>query len=68
MKTTGTSLVHPDHLPQVIEHIQKRFTQSGEDPGIEYRKVRKDGSVHWINQRVRLDNHSRGTQATGRMP
>ncbi len=51
----ATLVIHPEDRERVIAYLTERFTSPEEKTGIEYRKVRKDGSVLWINQRVSLD-------------
>jgi len=52
----GTEIItHPDDVALVSAYIQKQFTRPGRDSGIEYRKIRKDGSVFWVHLRASLD-------------
>lgn len=51
----ATLVIHPEDQERVIAYITERFSDPSEINGIEYRKVRKDGSVLWVHQRVSLD-------------
>ncbi len=51
----ATMVIHPEDRERVIAYITERFTSPTDSSGIEYRKVRKDGSVLWIHQLVSLD-------------
>ncbi len=51
----ATLVIHPEDRERVVAYITERFTDPAETAGIEYRKVRKDGSILWVNQRVSLD-------------
>ena len=52
---SAARVIHPEDLPAVLEHIKKQFSNPGPDQGIEYRKIRKDGSLLWVHQRASLD-------------
>jgi len=52
---SAKKLTHPDDAPLVSAYIEKQFTRPGRDSGIEYRKIRKDGSVFWVHLRASLD-------------
>lgn len=54
----ATKIIHPEDRDRVIAHIGKVFLSGKDDEGIEYRKVRKDGSNLWVHQRVRLDENT----------
>ncbi len=47
--------IHAEDVAFVVAHIEKQFDNPGHDPGIEYRKIRKDGSVFWVHLRASLD-------------
>ncbi|MFQ5644995.1 MAG: EAL domain-containing protein [Thiogranum sp.] len=51
----AATVIHPDDLPLVLEHMERQFNRQGPDHGIEYRKIRKDGSLLWVHQRASLD-------------
>ncbi len=48
-------LVHPEDQQVVFEYIENQFASIDVKRSIEYRKVRKDGSVLWVHQRVSLE-------------
>ena len=48
-------IIHPEDQQCVIAHITELFTSEKDDESIEYRKVRKDGSVLWVHQCAKLD-------------
>ncbi|VAW79729.1 diguanylate cyclase/phosphodiesterase (GGDEF & EAL domains) with PAS/PAC sensor(s) [hydrothermal vent metagenome] len=48
-------VIHPDDLERVIDYITRQFSDPTDDNGIEYRKIRKDGSELWVHQRVSPD-------------
>jgi len=52
----ATMVIHPEDQERVLAYITERFSDPAESNGIEYRKIRKDGSVLWIHQRVSLDH------------
>ncbi len=52
---SAARVIHPEDLPAVLVHIKKQFSSPGPDQGIEYRKIRKDGSQLWVHQRASLD-------------
>jgi diguanylate cyclase (GGDEF)-like protein/PAS domain S-box-containing protein len=51
----ATTVIHPEDRERVIAYITERFTDPADSNGIEYRKIRKDGSILWVHQRVSLD-------------
>ncbi len=51
----ASMVIHPEDLERVFAYITARFTDPADGNGIEYRKVRKDGSVLWVHQRVSPD-------------
>ena len=52
---SAAKVIHPEDQQAVFEYVGKYFTNPTEDNGTEYRKVRKDGSVFWVHQCVRLE-------------
>jgi PAS domain S-box-containing protein len=52
---SAASVIHPEDLPVVLAHIKEQFSNPEPDPGIEYRKIRKNGSLLWVHQRTSLD-------------
>ena len=51
-------LVHPEDKELVAKHIKEVFLTGNDTVNIEYRKVRKDGSVIWIHECVKLDEEA----------
>ncbi|MEA3149294.1 MAG: hypothetical protein QOD56_233, partial [Gammaproteobacteria bacterium] len=51
--------VHPEDLDRMNRALQQAL-QSGADYVIEYRNLRPDGSVHWIDVRARALRNNRG--------
>ena len=49
---SALSIVHPDDRSKVQGYLMKQFDHFTEDDDIEYRKIRKDGSVLWVHQRI----------------
>ncbi len=45
-------LIHPEDQAAVFAYSDKKFNDPMSDSGIEYRCVRKDGSIFWVHQRV----------------
>ena len=52
---SATLLIHPEDQARVLRHVTMRLRDAAPDGGIEYRKLRKDGSVLWVHQRANLD-------------
>lgn len=48
-------LIHPEDQQVVFDYVKQAFQDGNLDDGIEYRKIRKDGGVFWVHQRVRLE-------------
>jgi diguanylate cyclase (GGDEF)-like protein/PAS domain S-box-containing protein len=55
IRESAAKVIHPEDQQAVFAYIEKQFRNFTPDPGIEYRKVRKDGTVLWVHQRVTLD-------------
>jgi PAS domain S-box-containing protein len=51
--------VHPDDLPRMSETLRSTL-DDGQDYVIEYRNVRPDGTVHWIDVRARALRNAAG--------
>ncbi|HRF65410.1 MAG TPA: PAS domain S-box protein [Ignavibacteria bacterium] len=47
-------VVHPDDRELVIERISEIFSKKLESAKLEFRKLRKDGTVIWVNESTRL--------------
>lgn len=45
-------IVHPEDQAAVFAYSEKKFKDPLLDNGIEYRCIRKDGSIFWVHQRV----------------
>ncbi len=52
---SASKVIHPEDQQMVFAHIRKQFVDPNPDQGIEYRKIRKDGSIFWVHQRVTLE-------------
>lgn len=52
---SAAKVIHPEDQQAVFEYVGNYFKNPSEDGGTEYRKVRKDGSVFWVHQSVRLE-------------
>jgi len=55
---SAEKLTHPDDVAMVSAYLEKKFSRPERDAGIEYRKIRKDGSVFWVHQRASLDTQA----------
>lgn len=47
-------LVHPDDQKTVMSYLDTQFEGSGVADALEYRKIRKDGTTLWVQQRVSI--------------
>lgn len=52
---SAAKVIHPEDQRAVFDYVGRFFHKPSEDNGIEYRKVRKDGSVFWVHQCVSLE-------------
>lgn len=52
---SASKVIHPEDQRAVFTYIENQFADPYPDQGIEYRKIRKDGSTFWVHQRVTLD-------------
>jgi diguanylate cyclase (GGDEF)-like protein/PAS domain S-box-containing protein len=52
---SAAKVIHPEDQGAVFEYVGKFIQNPSENEGIEYRKIRKDGSVFWVHQRVSLE-------------
>jgi len=48
-------VIHPEDQRGVFAYIEKQLGGAGEGHGIDYREIRKDGSIFWVHQRVSLE-------------
>jgi diguanylate cyclase (GGDEF)-like protein/PAS domain S-box-containing protein len=53
-------VIHPEDQRAVFACVEKLFTDPEGKFDIEYRKIRKDGSVFWVQQRASLEPDSDG--------
>jgi len=56
---SAMKLIHPEDQAKVAEYISRQFSCFDPDNALEYRKLRKDGSVFWVHQRIRQDPDER---------
>lgn len=49
--------IHPEDQKLFFSYIKQQFNNPGPDEGIEYRQIRKDGSIFWVHQRVGLETN-----------
>ena len=59
---SATLVTHPDDQENVLAYLQQDFSEANPDNGIEYRKIRKDGSSFWVHQRASQNPDSSGEQ------
>ncbi len=62
---TGKSalmLIHPDDQQRVLAYLGKQFEGTPSADTLEYRKVRKDGTILWAQQRVSVAHGDGGTE------
>ena len=52
---SAAKVIHPEDQQTVFAYVEKQFLDFTPDTGIEYRKIRKDGTILWVHQRVTLD-------------
>ena len=52
---SAAKVIHPEDQQMVFCYVAKQFQGFVPDAGIEYRKVRKNGTVLWVHQHVSLD-------------
>lgn len=52
---SASKIVHPEDQRAVFAYFNDRFADSGPDQGLDYRKLRKDGSTLWVHLRATLD-------------
>lgn len=52
---SAAKIIHPEDQRAAFEYIEKQFSTPTADNGLEYRKIRKDGSIFWVHQRVSLE-------------
>jgi len=52
---SAAKLIHPEDQQRVFTVIDKQFREPSAGEDIEYRKIRKNGSVIWVHQRATLE-------------
>lgn len=52
---SAAKLIHPEDQRAVFDCIEKLFADPEARLDIEYRKVRRDGSIFWVHQRTRVE-------------
>ncbi len=52
---SAAKVIHPEDQRVVFDCLQRLFSDPRECHDIEYRKIRKDGTVFWVHQRATLD-------------
>jgi len=57
---SASKIIHPEDQREVFAYIAGQFQVPRPEQGIEYRKIRKDGAIFWVHQRVTL--YPDGTQ------
>lgn len=55
-------IVHPEDQDRVASHAVDVFSNGCDDSGIEYRKIRKDGTEIWVHQRMNVVDYSGESQ------
>ncbi len=56
------NIVHPDDKRKVMAYLMKQFDNFTQNDDIEYRKVRKDGSILWVHQRINQEPNANGSR------
>jgi PAS domain S-box-containing protein len=52
---SASKVVHPEDQRAMFDYLTLQFDALTPDEGIEYRKIRKNGSVFWVHLRATLD-------------
>gem|GEM_PF-6072586 len=52
---SAAKVIHPEDQRAVFECVEKLFLDPHAQADIEYRKIRKDGSIFWVHQRATLE-------------
>jgi len=52
---SAAKVIHPEDQRTVFACIEKLFNDPDAQADIEYRKIRKDGSIFWVHQRASLE-------------
>jgi diguanylate cyclase (GGDEF)-like protein/PAS domain S-box-containing protein len=52
---SAAKVIHPEDQRAVFECVAKLFSDPQTPADLEYRKIRKDGSIFWVHQRATLE-------------
>ena len=52
---SAAKVIHPEDQRKVFDCVDRLFNDPQANADIEYRKIRKDGSVFWVHQRAGLE-------------
>ena len=52
---SAAKIIHPEDQQRVFACVERQFHQPCPSEDIEYRKIRKDGSIFWVHQRATLE-------------
>ena len=52
---SAAKVVHPEDQRAVFENFEKQFGSTKPENGIEYRHIRKDGSILWVHQHINME-------------
>lgn len=52
---SAAKVIHPEDQREVFSCVEKLFNDPHAKADIEYRKIRKDGSIFWVHQRAGLE-------------
>lgn len=52
---SAAKVIHPEDQREVFGCVEKLFNDPQAHADIEYRKIRKDGSIFWVHQRASLE-------------
>ncbi|WP_165904766.1 PAS domain S-box protein [Sulfurisoma sediminicola] len=52
---SAAKIIHPEDQQRVFACLERQFQQPCPGEDIEYRKIRKDGSIFWVHQRATLE-------------
>ena len=55
---SAANVIHPEDQQTVFQYIEDYIENPVVDDGIEYRIIRKDGSIFWVHQRMSLETES----------
>ena len=52
---SAAKVIHPEDQREVFSCVERLFNEPEAETDIEYRKIRKDGSIFWVHQRASLE-------------